>query len=88
MVSSRFRSVLPSPTVSLNNKFAEIKERGENAISFGVGEPDATTPEDVIDFAMRGEMCLPSYMIFSYISSVATYIFLSEAISVIPLLPL
>ena len=53
MVSSRFRSILPSPTVSLNNKFAEIKERGENAISFGVGEPDATTPEDVIDFAMR-----------------------------------
>ena len=53
MVSSRFRSILPSPTVSLNNKFAEIKERGENAISFGVGEPDATTPEDVIDFAMK-----------------------------------
>ncbi|MEM0136632.1 MAG: pyridoxal phosphate-dependent aminotransferase [Thermoplasmatales archaeon] len=53
MVSSRFRAILPSPTVSLNNKFAELKEKGENAISFGVGEPDATTPEDVIDYAMK-----------------------------------
>ncbi|MGC8562647.1 MAG: pyridoxal phosphate-dependent aminotransferase [Thermoplasmata archaeon] len=53
MVSSRFRSILPSPTVSLGNKFAELKEKGENAISFGVGEPDATTPEDVIDYAMK-----------------------------------
>ncbi len=51
MVSARFKAILPSPTVSLNNKFAELKERGENPISFGVGEPDMTTPEDVIDFA-------------------------------------
>jgi aspartate aminotransferase len=51
MVSSRFKAVSPSPTVSLNNKFAELKEKGEDAISFGVGEPDATTPEDIIDFA-------------------------------------
>ena len=53
MVSSRFKAVLPSPTVSLNNKFAELKEKGENAISFGVGEPDATTPEIVIDYAAQ-----------------------------------
>ena len=53
MVSSRFKAILPSPTVSLNNKFAELKEKGENPISFGVGEPDATTPEDVIDFAAK-----------------------------------
>ena len=53
MVSSRFKAVLPSPTVSLNNKFAELKEKGENAISFGVGEPDATTPEVVIDYAAQ-----------------------------------
>lgn len=51
MVSSRFRKILPSPTVSLNNKFAELKERGENPISFGVGEPDSTTPLEIIDFA-------------------------------------
>ena len=53
MVSSRFKAVLPSPTVSLNNKFAELRENGENAISFGVGEPDATTPEVVIDYAAK-----------------------------------
>ena len=53
MVSSRFKAIMPSPTVSLNNKFAEIKEKGEKAISFGVGEPDATTPEVVIDYAAQ-----------------------------------
>lgn len=53
MVSSRFKAVMPSPTVSLNNKFAELKEKGENAISFGVGEPDATTPQTVIDYAAQ-----------------------------------
>ena len=53
MVSSRFKAVMPSPTVSLNNKFAELKEKGENAISFGVGEPDATTPQTVIDYATQ-----------------------------------
>jgi aspartate aminotransferase len=51
MVSSRFKAVSPSPTVSLNNRFAELRENGEDAISFGVGEPDATTPEDIIDYA-------------------------------------
>lgn len=53
MVSSRFKAVMPSPTVSLNNKFSELKEKGENAISFGVGEPDATTPQTVIDYAAQ-----------------------------------
>ena len=53
MVSIKFKAVLPSPTVSLNNKFAELKEKGEKAISFGVGEPDATTPEGVIDYAAQ-----------------------------------
>ena len=55
MVSIKFKAVLPSPTVSLNNKFAELKEKGEKAISFGVGEPDATTPEGVIDYAAQKE---------------------------------
>ncbi len=53
MVSSRYRAIQPSPTVSLNNKFAELKEKGESAISFGVGEPDATTPEVIIDYAAQ-----------------------------------
>jgi aspartate aminotransferase len=53
MVSSRFKGILPSPTVSLNNKFSELKEKGEDVISFAVGEPDSTTPDEVIDFAAR-----------------------------------
>lgn len=53
MVSSKYKAIEPSPTVSLNNKFAELRERGEAAISFGVGEPDATTPETVIDYAAQ-----------------------------------
>ncbi|MEM0136134.1 MAG: pyridoxal phosphate-dependent aminotransferase, partial [Thermoplasmatales archaeon] len=53
MVSSRFTLIQPSPTVSLNNKFSELIERGEKAISFAVGEPDATTPQHIIDFAAK-----------------------------------
>jgi aspartate aminotransferase len=53
MVSSKFKSINPSSTVSLNNRFSELKERGENVISFGVGEPDMTTPLDIIEFAMN-----------------------------------
>jgi aspartate aminotransferase len=53
VVSLRFRQITPSATVSLNNKLSELKEKGEDVISFAVGEPDSTTPEEIINFAAQ-----------------------------------
>lgn len=52
MVSSKLKDIRPSPTVSLNNRYSELRERGENAISFAIGEPDMTTPREIIEFSM------------------------------------
>lgn len=53
MVSSRFKNIKASSTVSLNNTFSQMKKAGEDAISFAAGEPDPTTPMDVVDYAFE-----------------------------------
>jgi len=53
MVSSRFRNITPSSTVSLNNLFNQMKKAGEDVISFAAGEPDPTTPMDVLEYAFE-----------------------------------
>lgn len=53
MVSSRLNSIEESPTISLSNRAAELKRSGKQVYNFGVGEPDFTTPENIIDFAFK-----------------------------------
>ncbi len=53
MVSLKFKNITPSSTVSLNNIYNAMKKNGESAISFAAGEPDPTTPADVMDFAFE-----------------------------------
>ncbi len=53
MASSRFRNITPSSTVSLNNLFNQMKKAGEDVISFAAGEPDPTTPMDVLEYAFE-----------------------------------
>lgn len=53
MVSSRIDSISASPTISLSNKAAELQSQGMKVYNFGVGEPDFTTPENVIDYAFQ-----------------------------------
>jgi aspartate aminotransferase len=51
MVSSRVNNINESATVSMSNKAAELKAAGKTIYSFGIGEPDFTTPEEIIDYA-------------------------------------
>ncbi|EQB68146.1 MAG: hypothetical protein AMDU4_FER2C00321G0001 [Ferroplasma sp. Type II] len=53
MVSSRVNGINESATVSMSNKAAELKEAGKTIYSFGIGEPDFTTPEEIIDYAFK-----------------------------------
>jgi|SRR5687768_14092154 len=49
MLSQRVAGLKPSPTLSLTAKVAELRGQGENIISFGAGEPDFNTPEEVCE---------------------------------------
>lgn len=51
MVSHRVSRVSKSETVSLSNKVQELKSKGMKIYNFGIGEPDFTTPEIIIDYA-------------------------------------
>ncbi len=53
MVSQRLQAVPPSGTVAISNLVSEMKASGINdIISFSLGEPDFTTPGNVIDAAV------------------------------------
>jgi aspartate aminotransferase len=57
MLSQRVAGLKPSPTLSLTAKVAELKKQGQDIVSFGAGEPDFGTPEEVCDAgieAIRG----------------------------------
>jgi aspartate aminotransferase len=49
MLSQRVAGLKPSPTLSLTAKVAELKKQGQDIISFGAGEPDFGTPEEVCE---------------------------------------
>ncbi len=48
-VSSRIDKLHPYLFVEINRKIAEKKARGEEVISFAIGDPDMPTPEHIID---------------------------------------
>ena len=53
MVSQRLQAVPPSGTVAISNLVSEMKASGiDDIISFSLGEPDFTTPGNVIDAAV------------------------------------
>jgi aspartate aminotransferase len=49
MLSHRVAGLKPSPTLSLTAKVAELRKQGQDIISFGAGEPDFGTPEEVCE---------------------------------------
>ena len=53
MVSSRVNGINESATVSMSNKAAELKAAGKTIYNFGIGEPDFTTPEEIIEYAFQ-----------------------------------
>ncbi len=52
-VAARLRPIGGSPTVRLGALVNEMKRRGEDVISFSVGEPDFPTPGHIVDAAKR-----------------------------------
>lgn len=52
-VASRLKPITPSPTVRLGALVNELRRKGEDVISFSVGEPDFLTPPHVVDAAQR-----------------------------------
>jgi aspartate aminotransferase len=53
MVSDRARKIKPSPTLAIDSKAKSMKASGIDVISFGVGEPDFDTPENVKEAAAK-----------------------------------
>lgn len=49
MVSRRLQNVPASGTIAISNKVSRLKAEGEDIISFSMGEPDFTTPMNIID---------------------------------------
>lgn len=50
-VASRLKPITPSPTVRLGALVNEMKARGEDLVSFSVGEPDFPTPPHIVTAA-------------------------------------
>ena len=47
MLSKRIQNITPSVTVALAGQVTELQRQGVDIISFGVGEPDFGTPENI-----------------------------------------
>ena len=52
-LSQRVSSIQPSPTLAVNAKASELRAKGVDIISFGVGEPDFDTPEHVCQAGVK-----------------------------------
>ena len=50
-LASRVRSMQPSATLAITQKAKELTDQGVDVISFGVGQPDFTTPEHIREAA-------------------------------------
>ena len=49
MVSKRLQEVPASGTIAISNLVSQMKAEGVDIVSFSMGEPDFTTPENIID---------------------------------------
>jgi len=53
VLSSRAKSLKPSPTLAINAKAKSMQAQGIHVISFGAGEPDFDTPENIKQAAKK-----------------------------------
>ena len=51
--SQKFESISPSPTLTIDSKFKEMKALGYNVVGFGAGEPDYDTPNHIKQAAIN-----------------------------------
>ncbi len=50
--SDKFKSISPSPTLTIDTKFKQMKADGMDVVGFGCGEPDFDTPQHIKDAAI------------------------------------
>lgn len=53
LLSKRVKSISPSPTLTITAKAKKMKEEGIEVISFGAGEPDFDTPQNIKEAALK-----------------------------------
>jgi aspartate aminotransferase len=53
MLSPRVQKIKPSPTLAIDSRAKAMKASGIDVISFGVGEPDFDTPDNIKEAACR-----------------------------------
>ncbi|MEW6107561.1 MAG: pyridoxal phosphate-dependent aminotransferase [Nitrospirota bacterium] len=53
MLSERAKKIKPSPTLAIDSKAKSMKASGVDIISFGVGEPDFDTPDNIKEAAIK-----------------------------------
>jgi len=53
ILSNRAKSLRPSPTLAINAKAKSMQAKGIHVISFGAGEPDFDTPENIKEAAKK-----------------------------------
>ena len=53
ILSNRARSLKPSPTLAINAKAKSMQAQGIHVVSFGAGEPDFDTPQNIKQAAMK-----------------------------------
>jgi aspartate aminotransferase len=51
-LSTRVKSVKPSPTLAITARAAELRAKGEDVIGLGAGEPDFDTPDHIKEAAI------------------------------------
>lgn len=52
-IAKRIQEVKESPTLAITAKAKEMKQRGEDVVSFGAGEPDFDTPSHIKSVAIK-----------------------------------
>ncbi len=52
-LAGRVKSIKPSPTLAISAKANALKAEGVDVVSFGAGEPDFDTPQNIKDAAIR-----------------------------------
>ena len=53
VLSEKFLSIDPSPTLLIDSKFKQMKADGLDVVGFGAGEPDFDTPKHIRDAAIE-----------------------------------
>ena len=52
-ISNKAKSISPSPTLSLDAKYKQMKKDGIPVVGFGAGEPDFNTPDNIKAAAVK-----------------------------------